>query len=278
MIGPHVQPTGSVPSCSRANALAYMAVPRSRRRRTGAVAHRTTRRPVRAVIELRDVGKTFAGVTARTVLSGISLDVAQGEFVAILGDSGVGKSTLLNLIAGLEQADSGTVSVDGRALGTLDDDALTAFRRNRIGFVFQAFHVLPYLTVAQNVALPLVLQGQRGPHADRRIAMMLAAVGLDDRAGSMPRELSGGEMQRVAIARALVHKPSLVLADEPTGNLDADSAAAVMDLFRACLVAENATALLVTHSHAAARRADRALLMSASGLAPVDVTAAAAAP
>jgi putative ABC transport system ATP-binding protein len=255
IIGPHALPTGSAPKSSRP------APP-----------------TVRTLIELRDVGKSFPGPRARTVLSGISLDVARGEFVAILGDSGVGKSTLLNLIAGLEQADSGTVTVDGRTLGTLNDDGLTTFRRNRIGFVFQAFHVLPYLTVAQNVALPLVLQGQQGAHADRRIAMMLSAVGLADRAASMPRELSGGEMQRVAIARALVHKPSIVLADEPTGNLDADSAAAVMDLLRACLDAEDATALLVTHSHAAARRADRALLLSATGLAPVDPAFTATAP
>jgi len=260
----------------RANPLACTPAPS--RGRGGARARRKTRGLAPSVIQLRDVGKTFAGASARTVLSGVSLDVAQGEFVAILGDSGVGKSTLLNLIAGLEQADTGTVTVDGRALGALDDDALTAFRRKHIGFVFQAFHVLPYLTVAQNVALPLVLQGQQGPHADRRIVMMLSAVGLADRAGSMPRELSGGETQRVAIARALVHKPSVVLADEPTGNLDPDSAAAVLDLLRECLVAENATALLVTHSRAAARRADRALLMSANGLAPIDVSAAAATP
>jgi putative ABC transport system ATP-binding protein len=229
------------------------------------------------LIRLHDVGKSFPGPRVRDVLSGISLDVASGEFVAILGESGVGKSTLLNLIAGLEQADTGTVTVDGKTLGTLDDDALTMFRRNHIGFVFQAFHVLPYLTVAQNVALPLVLQRRRGPHADRRVSLMLSAVGLDERATALPRELSGGELQRVAIARALVHQPAIVLADEPTGNLDTESAALVMDLLCRCLRGERATGLLVTHSRAAARRADRALLLSASGLAPMNVDEAGAA-
>ena len=203
------------------------------------------------------------------VLAGVSLDVARGELVAILGESGIGKSTLLNLIAGLEQADSGAVVVDGVALGDLADDALTQFRREKIGFVFQAFHVLPYLSVAQNVGLPLALLGQRGSGAEQRVESMLTAVGLAERAASMPRELSGGELQRVAIARALVHRPAVVLADEPTGNLDPDSAAGVITLLRDCLHAEGATGVLVTHSRTAAARADRACLLTAAGLAEV---------
>jgi len=183
-----------------------------------------------------------------------------------MGESGVGKSTLLNLIAGLDRPDSGNVAVDGTDLATLDDDALTRLRRERMGFVFQAFHVLPYLSVAQNVALPLALLDIRGPEADARVAAMLDAVGMGSRGASMPRELSGGELQRVAIGRALIHRPALVLADEPTGNLDADSAAGVIDLLRRQLKAQGATGVLVTHSHAAAAAADRVLTLAADGL------------
>jgi len=202
------------------------------------------------------------------VLAAITLDVRPGELVAILGESGVGKSTLLNLIAGLERAESGTVTVDGVDLGPLADDALTAFRRVKIGFVFQAFHLLPYLSVARNVALPLALVGQDGDDAAARVRAMLAAVHLESRADSMPRELSGGELQRVAIARALVHRPAVVLADEPTGNLDPESADGVITLLRECLHAERATGVLVTHSRVAAARADRVLTLTADGLAP----------
>ena len=202
------------------------------------------------------------------MLSCLSLDVRPGELVAILGESGVGKSTLLNLIAGLERVEAGTVTVDGIELGSLHDDALTAFRREKIGFVFQAFHLLPYLSVARNVALPLALLGQDGADADARVRAMLAAVDLEARADSMPRELSGGELQRVAIARALVHRPAIVLADEPTGNLDSESAAGVIALLCERLHAERATGVLVTHSRAAAARADRVLTLTAGGLAP----------
>jgi putative ABC transport system ATP-binding protein len=197
------------------------------------------------------------------VLARVSLAVAQGEMVAILGESGVGKSTLLNVIAGLERADAGRVVVAGQDLAALSDDELTRFRRRHVGFVFQAFHVLPYLTVAQNVGVPLALLGEEAP---ARVAAMLAAVGLADRGDSMPRELSGGELQRTAIARALVHRPSLVLADEPTGNLDPASAQGVIELLRDCVRNENATGILVTHSRAAAARADRVLVLTASGL------------
>jgi putative ABC transport system ATP-binding protein len=220
------------------------------------------------VLNLRAVYKTFAGPRRQPVLRDLALVVPQGEFVAIMGESGSGKSTLLNLIAGLDQPDSGSVTLDGTELTTLDDDALTRLRRERMGFVFQAFHVLPYLSVAQNVALPLALQGVCGSAADVRVAAMLDAIGLGARGAAMPRELSGGETQRVAIARALIHRPALVLADEPTGNLDADSAAAVMALLRAQLRAEGATGILVTHSHAAAALADRVLVLDANGLHP----------
>ena len=220
------------------------------------------------MIRLSGVTRSFPGPRPRTVLDRVTLDVARGELVAILGESGSGKSTLLNVIAGLEAPDAGAVVVAGTDLRALDDDALTAFRRTHVGFVFQAFHVLPYLTVAQNVALPLRLAGQDERAAAARVAAMLAAVGLADRAASMPRELSGGELQRVAIARALVHRPQVVLADEPTGNLDPGSADGVIALLRATLQAEGATGVLVTHSRAAAASADRVLVLTAAGLVP----------
>jgi len=222
------------------------------------------------VIALTGVRKAFGHASRRVVLDGLALHVARGEFVAVRGESGIGKSTLLNLIAGLDRPDAGTVRVDGTDLGALDDDALTRLRRGRIGFVFQAFHVLPYLGVGENVALPLALLGRRGPDADARVRDMLAAVGLAARAESRPRELSGGELQRVAIARALVHRPAVVLADEPTGNLDPDSAAQVIALLRDVVRREGATAVLATHSPTAAAAADRILVLRASGLAPDD--------
>ena len=184
-----------------------------------------------------------------------------------MGESGIGKSTLLNLVAGLDRPDAGSIRLDGVDLAALDDDALTALRRVKMGFVFQAFHVLPYLTVGQNVALPLSLVGVSDADGDRRRCdAMLAAVGLADRSASMPRELSGGELQRVAIARALVHGPQLVLADEPTGNLDADSAAQVLRLLRDQVKANGAAGILVTHSRAAAATADRVLVLTREGL------------
>ena len=205
------------------------------------------------------------------MLAGVSLDLAAGEYVAIMGDSGVGKSTLLNLVAGLDHVDSGDIAIGGVSLAGMDDDALTVLRRQSLGFVFQAFHVLPYLTVAGNVALPLSLNGRHGAEADARVQAMLDAVGLGERGDSMPRELSGGEMQRVAIARALVHKPRLLLADEPTGNLDPDSAKQVLALLRDAVRREGTTAILVTHSMEAARTADRILVLRKDGLHPAGV-------
>jgi putative ABC transport system ATP-binding protein len=195
----------------------------------------------------------------RRILSDLSFAVGPGEFIAIIGESGSGKSTLLNLIAGLETPDSGTVRIGGTDLMSLDDDARTLLRRVRIGFVFQSCHILPHLTVAQNVELPLVLLGVGATERRARVADMLRAVGLADRLESAPRELSGGELQRVAVARALVHRPALVLADEPTGNLDPDTAGTVLALLGDQVRAAGAAGVLVTHSAAAAARTDRVL-------------------
>jgi putative ABC transport system ATP-binding protein len=218
------------------------------------------------MIRLEGLARTFAGPPPRPLFAGLALEVARGEIVAIVGESGSGKSTLLNLIAGLDVPDAGSVVVDGVALSTLDDDGRTRFRRERIGFVFQAFHVLPYLPVGENVALPLSLNGVRDAASDPRVAALLDAVGLGDRAASPPRELSGGELQRVAIARALVHAPAVVLADEPTGNLDPRTAASIVALLRDTVKRQNATAVIVTHSRAAASAADRVLELRPDGL------------
>jgi putative ABC transport system ATP-binding protein len=215
------------------------------------------------MLELKNLSKSYAA--ERRVLDRLSWTFAAGEFVAIMGDSGVGKSTLLNLIAGLDQPDPGdepAIIVDGTPLAALDDDAATRLRRSRMGFIFQAFHVLPHLTLQQNVALPLLLNGM--PQGRERA--MLAAVGLGGRAHDYPHQLSGGEMQRVAIARALVHRPALVLADEPTGNLDPDTANSILQLLRQELKSSGATTIMVTHSPAAAACADKVLRLTKDGL------------
>ena len=220
------------------------------------------------MLRVNGLTKRYGEPRPRTVFAGIDLALERGEYVAIMGESGSGKSTLLNLIAGLDRADAGSITLDGKELATLDDDALTVLRRAQMGFVFQAFHVLPYLDVAANVALPLSLLGTNGDAAVQRVQAMLSGVGLADRGSSRPSELSGGELQRVAIARALVHSPRLVLADEPTGNLDADSAAEVLELLASQLKRDNAAGILVTHSEIAAATTDRIFQLSRQGLAP----------
>ncbi len=198
------------------------------------------------------------------VFENVSLAVAPGEFVAIVGESGVGKSTLLNCMAGLDRWDAGTVELAGQDLGRLNDDARAHLRRRALGFVFQAFHVLPHLDVAQNVALPLLLLGRRDTGDE--VAAMLDAVGLGGLGARLPEQLSGGQLQRVAIARALVHRPAVLLADEPTGNLDPATAARVMDLLLARVRATGAALVLVTHSATAAGRADRLQHLTARGI------------
>jgi putative ABC transport system ATP-binding protein len=211
-------------------------------------------------LHIRDLNKHY-GETP--VFANVTLDVAPGEFVAIVGESGVGKSTLLNCMAGLDQWDSGTVQIEGVDIGALDEDARALLRREKVGFVFQAFHVLPHLDVLQNVALPLLLLGQ--PDA-ARVQAMLEAVGLGNLGHRLPQQLSGGQLQRVAIARALVHKPRLLLADEPTGNLDPATAAAVMQALVQQCRTQHASLVLVTHSVLATEQADRVLHLSANGI------------
>ena len=218
------------------------------------------------MLKLVSVTKNFA---SRTVLNAVSLEVGTGEYVAILGESGIGKSTLLNVIAGLEPVDAGKIFLDGVEITSLSDDARTLLRRDRFGFVFQAFHVLPHLTVQQNVGLPLLLRGFAQSQIRIKARNLIASVGLSGREESMPRELSGGELQRVAIARALVGEPKLVLADEPTGNLDQENARQVLALLRDQVKAHGAAGILVTHSEAAAATCDRRYRLTSAGLAPL---------
>ena len=213
------------------------------------------------LLRVQNLGKHYGSTP---VFANVQFAVAPGEFVAIVGDSGVGKSTLLNCLAGLDTWDTGSITHGTTDLGQLDDTARALWRRAQVGFVFQAFHVLPHLDVAQNVALPLMLLGQTDA---ARVQHMLAAVGLEGLGERLPQQLSGGQLQRVAIARALVHRPALLLADEPTGNLDPTTATRVMDLLLAQTREHGASLVLVTHSDAAAARADRVLRLTASGIA-----------
>jgi len=214
------------------------------------------------VLAISGLARHYGGIP---VFSGVDLQLAPGEFVALLGESGVGKSTLLNCIAGLDDADAGDITLAGRAVRTLPEPERARLRRETLGFVFQAFHLLPHLDVAENVALPLLLLGQPDP---ARVDALLAAVGLAGLGARSPAQLSGGQLQRVALARALVHRPALILADEPTGNLDPATAERMLDLLQAQVHAEGAACLLVTHSAAAAARADRVLRLTASGIVP----------
>jgi putative ABC transport system ATP-binding protein len=224
-------------------------------------------RGVTPVLTLEALSKRYRATSA-PVLDGLHLELHTGEFLAIMGESGAGKSTLLNIIAGLDRPDSGRVLLEGIDLCALDDDSLTRLRRARVGFIFQAFHILPYLTVLQNVALPLDLLGVPRAQREPRALQWLERCGIGALSRSYPRELSGGELQRIAIARALVHEPALVLADEPTGNLDAATAEQILRVLREQLQASAASAILITHSMAAARTADRIVRLQTGRLSP----------
>jgi putative ABC transport system ATP-binding protein len=212
------------------------------------------------LVELRNVSRVYReGAAERVVLRGVDAAVGRGEFVALLGRSGSGKSTLLNLISGIDDPSGGEVLIDGRSITRLPERERTLFRRRRIGFVFQFFNLVPTLTVAENLLLPLEMVGRRGAAARAEVAAWLAEVGLADRAGAAVDRLSGGEQQRVAVARALAHDPDLVLADEPTGNLDADTAAVVLGLLRRLGRERKKTVIAATHGAEVAAAADRVL-------------------
>ncbi len=211
-------------------------------------------------IQLENLSKSYQeGTHVRVVLRDANATFAKGEFVAILGRSGTGKSTLLNLISGIDRADSGAIWLDGQNLTALDEQARTLFRRRNVGFVFQFFNLIPTLTVWENVVLPLELKGAAANDARLRTESVLDAVGLLDRRDTFPDRLSGGEQQRIAIARALVHDPLLVLADEPTGNLDRETGRQVMALLDQLTRQAGKNLILVTHSREAAAHADRVL-------------------
>ncbi len=214
------------------------------------------------VLDARHLALAYReGSRVHPVLRDVSLQVRAGECVALLGRSGCGKSSLLNLLGAIDRPDAGTVTVAGAALGELTERERTLFRRRHLGFVYQAFNLIPTLTAAENVALPLELNGLSGAAAHRRAAELLDTIGVGARRNAFPDELSGGEQQRVAVARAVVHRPRLVLADEPTGNLDAEAGPLVLQLLRDLTRAEGGAQLIVTHSLAVARSADRILML-----------------
>jgi putative ABC transport system ATP-binding protein len=223
--------------------------------------------PTPPLVELHDVSKSYAeGDAVRDVLSSVHVSLHSGEFVVLLGRSGSGKSTLLNLISGIDLPSRGTVRIEGREMVALSEHERTLMRRERIGFIFQAFNLLPTLTVEENILLPLELTGRAGPKSRERVRELLDTVGLGNRAGSFPDRLSGGEQQRVAVARALSHAPPLLLADEPTGNLDEQTGRKVLDLLEGLTRRENACALVVTHDPGLVERADRVLALEAGRL------------
>lgn len=220
------------------------------------------------MLSIRNLSKTFSTAPdGKPIFENVDFELNAGEYVALMGESGAGKSTLLNIIAGLEPPTSGEVRIDGALLDANDDDKITLFRREKLGFIFQAFHLLPYLDTFENIALSLRLNKWDEAAITARTGKMLDAVGLAHKRASLPRELSGGEMQRVAIARALAHKPALLLADEPTGNLDPDTAAQILEVLRREISRNKATAIIVTHSVIAGNSADRAVTISRNGIA-----------
>ena len=228
------------------------------------------RRGAAGMIELVGVTKVYDSGPARVVaLCDVDLQVAAGEFVALQGRSGSGKSTLLNLIGGLDVPTAGEVRVDGRALHALSDEELTRFRRDTVGIIFQAYNLLPTLTVEENVMLPAMLRRGRKPDLRAKAQRLLARVALLPRAHHLPHQLSGGEMQRVAIARSLMNDPRVVLADEPTGNLDSQVAGEVLRHLRERTQESGVTVVMVTHSAEVAAAADRVLLIRDGRLAPV---------
>jgi len=211
-----------------------------------------------AVVSLRAVTKTYReGETERRVLSRIDVSFAAGEFIVLLGKSGSGKSTLLHLVSGIDLPTEGDVYIMGQKLGDISEEARTLLRRDHLGFIFQAYNLVPTLTVEENVLLPLELRGEGGAAGRARVLSLLERIGLANRAASFPDLLSGGEQQRVAVARALVHRPALVLADEPTGNLDERTGADILDLLQGLGHEEKRTVLVVTHDRDVVARADR---------------------
>jgi putative ABC transport system ATP-binding protein len=215
---------------------------------------------VDAIVRATGVRKVYHSGTEVEALRKVDLDVARGEMVAIVGPSGSGKTTLLNCLSGLERIDEGEILIDGTDLATMKDDPRTEFRARSMGFVFQAFNLLPVLSAVENVEIPMLLIGTGAREARKRALETLEQVGLAPRADHRPDQLSGGEQQRVAVARALVHKPAVVWADEPTGNLDSESSAAVMELFRS-LNRDGQTIVMVTHDHRIASQASRTIAM-----------------